>query len=304
MSDIYTIEKRIDDIIKFLEERLESTTTLYVPTRNRFESWIEKFNKAIKLTTRIIQEDELQDDEEFENNPSVSVEQIFNNLYQLADRYEELLGKTKSSTTKSTKSTNTLPLSTEDKKEIVCQYRDCINYLVEKVDTSKIGYLRECAYIIKQWFDARYKIGETDFKYDVRTLPVWITGIVITYSRNISTNSTQKFVLDFSEWIDNVDANPLYSTYPVPYNIYMNTKNVFVDDTSITAMVLWDLLFDNGFYRLLSTKVPISQTAVHDMFKSSKNISDISNVGSYKYYKDDESVLYTSGLLTEGDNND
>lgn len=293
VADIYTVENHIDYIIRFLEEKINSSATLYKPSKVRYETLIQKFNTAIKLTTRILQDNELVDTEEF--NDVSDVEQIYTNLLQLTSKCENL----EKLFEKSLGVTNTPvveELTIEDKKTILCQYQNCINNLVMNVDSSSIEYLRECAYIIKQWFDARYKAGELEFKYDVKTLPTWIVGIVVTYSQHIQTSTTQDFVLQFSEWMDHIDVNPMFSTYPVPYNIYTSTKNVIVDKSALTTLVLWDLLYDNGFYLLDLCKVPCAKDIIYTRFLNLNNMPD-STLSLYKDYKKDNNILYKANLL-------
>lgn len=299
MTDIYAIDVKMESILEYLKERSQSTSGMYSKTKVRYRKLMSQCEEAIKLISEILQDDLLQDNDNdsFEESDqfirSNEVTDVLQSMKDMISQFESL-----STVPENTNYRESIPVSTTNKKRLLMQYKNVIDKTNTNCDAlnEKFPYLGECAYIIQQWLDARYKKGEKDFKYNLDKVPEWIRCIIITYGLHIRDRSVPQFLDTFYKWLDDIDLSPRNSKYPLPNDVWKIGTDIEDENMTLSALVLWDMLYDNGFNCLPGVD---KKDYMKDYFdENCSSDVGISLLKQYRDYKDDESILYDSNLLT------
>lgn len=115
-----------------------------------------------------------------------------------------------------------------------------------------------CYDLIWRWFSKRVLYKPKKMKkvyFDVRDLKNYIYCIVICFGYHMEQNDLDKFIQKFDEWMDQIGVSEeITKKYMVPYDIYeiynWEHRKEHPEYGNLTATVLWDVLWDNGYSEL------------------------------------------------------
>lgn len=125
------------------------------------------------------------------------------------------------------------------------------------------GYfeVNDCAKLLDYWISHRFSGFNTNFKYQIRQLPVWATFIVIAYGKYRSVGQATQFITDFKSWCDELDDD-VSNCWALPYNVFNMTKIIDPSNFTVDAMIIYDLLIEGSLYTLVDTKIPMDPAYV------------------------------------------
>ena len=157
--------------------------------------------------------------------------------------------------------------SPESKKlagDTLKQYKSVFRQAV----TNDFGYIEvnECAGLLDYWISHRFSGFNSNFKYQIKQLPVWASFIIIAYGKYHSIGETTKFVTEFKDWCDSLDDD-MSNCWALPYNIFNMTKTLDPNNFTVDAMVIYDILVDGCLYPLMEQKIPMESSYVAKLLK-------------------------------------
>lgn len=142
--------------------------------------------------------------------------------------------------------------STKTRKHVIHSYGVLLHQLCSCDELSSDPNIVECAEILWRWYEIRFFLAtNTSFHYNVRHIPVWIRNIVLVYARYVECGESEKFKQNFYEWLALVQTiGSEESCYGVPYEIHKLDVSTVSDDITITALKIWDILWNVGLCKL------------------------------------------------------
>ncbi len=134
------------------------------------------------------------------------------------------------------------------------------------------GYLEinNCAKLINYWYSHRMLYMSTHHRaYNISQLPTWICYIVLMYGKYHANGQDQFFIDHFMKWCD--DANDDFSNkYAIPKDITNLAKSSYVNDYTLDALIIYDILMEKGYLPLVlddSSIVPMNPNFIVDITK-------------------------------------
>ena len=207
--EIYPSEVAAQKISKHLDKMLETKPRVYRKTLLRYKRLAYLLLECLTKIVNMLQSEMLlsSGDSEFQELVSdFDVEQI-DELRDSVDNIGNLIEKKPSA---------------ESKKiagEVLTKYKT----VLRQASDYNFGYaeVNECAELLNYWITRRFSGYNTNFKYQIKQLPVWTTFIVIAYGKYHSTGDTLEFISDFKTWCDSLDSDSS-NCWALPYNIFKN----------------------------------------------------------------------------------
>lgn len=149
--------------------------------------------------------------------------------------------------------------------------------------------IKRLATILDAWFTTvlAKASGPNPVKFKRSRIHEWVEDIVIGYGKFRNQHDIDSFISIMNRWM-NDDNN----TYIVPGEIYRFSRNLKDADMTLDALVIWDILYDNGLHQFstISDRSGFSPLALRSRFEMCS--SDFYALFSkYKKYKSDPTVL-------------
>lgn len=115
------------------------------------------------------------------------------------------------------------------------------------------GYLEinNCAKLIDYWYSHRMQYMSTNHKaYNIAQLPNWICYIILMYGKYHANGQADFFIDYLKKWCN--DANEDFSNkYAIPKEITNLSKNSYVNDYTLDALIIYDILMEQGYLPLV-----------------------------------------------------
>lgn len=278
----------LNSLLDKLQKLETEKPRMYKKTKQKLHDMADICIHIVEVISRIIELDVLDtDDEEFgEKSNSLDVGRICTSMQRAQDRLSEF------SNTTSTSFTST------QRKQIIQKYSSVLKAL----SLSPIPYesVRGCASALWEWFDARFlSRSSSEFRYNIRRIPLWIRDIVIMYGRSIESETEDEFVSKFAEWCDDVREGNI-PTYAVPYPVYEFDRSQEPESLTLCATVMWDILWDAGLHLLDVKHVSEVSLTDSDVYNLCAELSPES-LNHYACYSEDSKVLELSHLVSGGE---
>lgn len=134
------------------------------------------------------------------------------------------------------------------------------------------GYVEvnDCAKLIHYWYSHRMLYMSTHHKaYNIAQLPNWISCIVLMYSKYHANGQPTFFANTLMQWCDT--ANETFSNkYAIPKEVINIGKSSYMNDYTVDALIIYDLLMEQGFLPLVnpdSNIVPMDPNFIVDRTK-------------------------------------
>jgi len=241
--EIYPSEVAAKKILRHLDTMLEKKPKVYKKTIIRYKKLAELLMQCLDKINKFIESETLlsSDDTEFD---------------ELSKPVEDNLDSLKNS-----KSIQQISNSVDDFDNIhtsgqqfnsskMSKYRTILN-TGANID---FGYeeVNQCAKLINMWFQARIPKSskDSDFRYNINQLPLWISHIIITYGYYLEQGKVYDLEQEFKFWCKEIQEDP-HNTYRVPYCVYNTCRSDKRECFTLSAVLISDILIEKCYYSLL-----------------------------------------------------
>jgi hypothetical protein len=132
-----------------------------------------------------------------------------------------------------------------------------------RATTIDFGYIEanECAGLLDYWMTRRFSGTNTNFKFQIKQLPIWATFIIIAYGKYRSIGHKVKFMTEFKTWCDSLEGDDT-NCWALPYAVFNMTKTIDPNNYTIDAMVIYDILINGCLYQLMDIKIPMDSAYI------------------------------------------
>lgn len=252
--EIYPSEVAARKISKHLDKMAEVKPRVYQKTLLRYRKLAFLLLECVTKIVNMLQSEVLLSSGDMEFQELVAdtdIEQI-DELRDSVDALGNLMEKKSS------------PESRKIAGDTLKQYRSIFKQAAEY----DFGYIEvnECAQLMNYWMTHRFSGFNSNFKYQIKQLPVWASFVVIAYGKYHSIGETTKFVAEFKTWCDSLDGD-MSNCWALPYNVFNMTKTLDPSNFTVDALVIYDLLVDGCLYQLLEQKIPMDASYVAKLLK-------------------------------------
>ena len=239
--EIYPSEVAARKISKHLDKMVETKPRVYRKTLLRYKKLAYLLLECVTKIVRMLQSEMLLssgDDEFQELISNFDTEQI-DELRDSVDNLGNLVEKKPSNESKKAAS------------DTLKQY----GTVFHQAALYDFGYteVNECAQLLDIWILRRFTEANSNFKYQIKQMPIWATFIVIAYGKYHSVGESAKFVRDFKKWCNSLDDDTS-NCWALPYNVFNMTKVLDPNNFTLDAMVIYDILINGCLYQLIDGK--------------------------------------------------
>lgn len=293
--DIRPSEVAANKVHKHLENLLKVRPRTYKKTLIRYKDLAYILIDCVDLILRFLTQDLLNSsgDNEFDelSDPTYTsdsdavVKDIRNKLEEtsrLFDTYNKLTTGNGAIVTPVVDSSSHI-----DNSRMAKTYAD----ILENAAHLDFGYVEvnKCAELINYWYSTRMLYMSSHHKaYNISQLPNWICYIVLMFGKYHANGEMDFFIGNFKQWCD--DANDDFSNkYAVPKDLTNLAKSSYVNDYTIDALIIYDLLMEKGYLPLVNADtsiVAMNPNFVVDLTKA--NNPDLDKVIKTRFSKRDK----------------
>ena len=243
--EIYPSEVAAKKILRHLDKMLEEKPKVYKKTILRYKKLAELLMQCLDRINKFIESETLlsSDDTEFDElsksvddnvepfSNSSSINQISTNI----DNFDDIHT--------SGQQYNTSKIS---------KFRT----ILQTGSNFDFGYdeINQCANLVNMWFQARIlkTTKNSDFRYNINQLPLWISHIIITYGYYLEQGKVYDLEQEFTYWCKEIEEDP-HNTYRVPYCVYNTCKSTNRECFTLSAVLIFDVLIEKCYYSLIDT---------------------------------------------------
>lgn len=240
--EIYPSEVAAKKILRHLDKMLEEKPKVYKKTILRYKKLAELLMQCLDRINKFIESETLlsSDDTEFDElsksaddnlepfKNSASIKKISTNLEDFDDIH------TSGQQYNSSKIT---------KYRTILQTGSNIDFGYEEIN--------QCANLVNMWFQARIPktAKDSDFRYNINQLPLWISHIIITYGYYLEQGKVYDLEQEFKCWCKEIEEDP-HNTYRVPYCVYNTCRADKRECFTLSAVLISDILSEKCYYSL------------------------------------------------------
>ena len=282
--DIYGAEQNAKKLLKYVQDIAANRPRMYGPTRDRLKHVASVCESIVGTVSAFLEEEILaaEDTEEFERDNS-DIQDVLSNIQSSISQLQNFITP-QPVVSQTSEGQTSDKLSSQNKKKLVSIYFDMLNKT--QCDESKSA--QECVDILRLWYRSRFfDSRNAGFRYNVRRIPSWIISIVIAYGKSIHDGNQSSFVYTFTSWCESLKEKDASVPYAVPYDIYQICSNISADDITLQAVILWDILWSNGFNRIDQSEDDSYESAVYQKCVE----LNPSELDKYRNYQSDSSVI-------------
>lgn len=241
--EIYPSEVAAKKILRHLDKMLAEKPKVYKKTILRYKKLAELLMQCLSKINKFIESETLlsSDDTEFD---------------ELSKPAEDNIESFKKST-----SINQISKSLEDfdgihtsgqqyNSSTILQY----STVLQTSTNIDFGYeeINQCAKLVNMWFQARIPKNskDSDFRYNINQLPLWISQIIITYGYYLEQGKVYDLEQEMLNWCSEIKDDP-HNTYRVPYCVYNTCRPDKRECFTLSAVLISDILVEKCYYSLL-----------------------------------------------------
>ena len=204
--EIYPSEVAAKKILAHMNQMLHDKPKVYKKTIIRYKKLAELLINILNKINQFIESETLltSDETEFNELSKLSDDTVkpFERIQDISNSEEEFDG-----------------IHTNEKKASAAINTGKISTIVQAGANIDFGYeeINRCAKLINMWFQARIPKSseESDFRYNVNQLPLWISHIIIAYGHYFDQGKVYDLEQEFAYWCDEIKEDP-HNTYRVP----------------------------------------------------------------------------------------
>ena len=311
--DINSAEKAVKKLLAYAQDLSDTKPRMYQKSREKLMNLVEACSEIVTLVTSVIQDESLAEDvvEFGSDTVDVDIESAINDMQTKLDQLCAFTGMTPSGSAvqASTKSVSDSvfkgPESLDNSKTVRSskkiafrKYAQVLQDLSATSGSFKYPAITSCAKLLWNWFSNRFVNlpKNSKFKYNMTKFPTWIRDFVVLFGKSIRDNTYLDLCSKVSAWVDDISdsAESPSNMYAIPFELFDFERNMKSDDMSLEAIVLWDILMDNGLSELCTTTrddLYLKEDAVYDL-------CELLNPGvldSYVDYTDHPEIFITLG---------
>lgn len=238
--EIYPSEVAAKKILAHMDQMLKDKPKVYKKTIIRYKKLAELLIKILNKINQFIESETLLTSDETEfNELSKPLDDNVMPFEHISTSAEEFDGM-HTSAQKYNTSVNIGKIST------ILQTGANIDFGYEEIN--------QCARLVNMWFQSRIpkSASESDFRYNINQIPLWISHIIITYGRYFDLGKVYDLEQEFTYWCEEIKEDP-HNTYRVPYCVYNTTRSDDTKEFSLSAVLIYDVLLEKCYYSLSDT---------------------------------------------------
>lgn len=280
-----------------------SDSKMYDKTKQRYKNIAEICNQIAGIISDKLQTEVMQPkSNESESTSSSDLQMQINFLNEKLDAMSALIVQgdisnhpkvSESVIVKSDKKINSA-----ERKFIVKKYGETLQE-VAKTDCG-VSAANQCANIIWKWFDARIFTKYPNapiFNYGIYRIKDIIYAIIITFGYHTEQGTQEKFLQNFDKWIETLSTYPNSNKWIAPYEVYKVERQMDKKYANLTAVVIFDILWDNGFATLCDVgeqhNANLNENKLYDKMSETNAVV----LDKYDYYLHNESILELLNLI-------
>ena len=241
--EIYPSEVAANKILSHMEKVLEDKPKVYKKTILRYKKLAEILIACLDKINKFIESETLlsSDDTEFDELSKTSEDNLepfknFPSIQQLSNNVESF---------------DNIHINEYNFNSAISISQ--ISSILQTGSNLDFGYeeVNQCAKLINMWFQARIPKSsqDTDFRYNIKQIPVWISHIIITYGYYFEHGRIYELEQEFARWCREVKEDP-HNTYRVPYCVYHTVDSEKRENFTLSAVLISDLLLDKCYYSI------------------------------------------------------
>ena len=292
--DINSAEKSIKKLLTYAKDLAESKPRMYQKSRDRLKELSDTCMEVVTVISSVIQDETLSEDlAEFNSEPTPNIANAIQSMQNQLDQLRSFAGMTPVQITSESQTAS--KNSMNSKKSVLRKYADILQNL-STVDF-KYDAVDRCAKFLWYWFDVRFRqtVRTSGFRYNMKKFPIWIRDIVLMYGKAIHDNSYVNLDDSVRSWVGNLlTESESPNLYSIPYELYQFERDMCADDMTLEAVVLWDILIDNGLTELCTRSTDdlfLNEDAVYGLCSE----MNPSVLDSYTNYSEHPEILVTLG---------
>ena len=254
--EIYPSEVAARKISKHLDKMAEVKPRVYRKTLLRYKKLAYLLLECVTKIVRMLQSEMLlsSGDDEFQELISDFDTEQIDELRDSVDSLGNLVEKKTSPETKK--------IAGDTLRQYTSVFNQAANF--------DFGYVEvnECAQLLDYWMTQRFSGFNSNFKFQIKQLPIWATFIVIAYGKYHSVGESTKFVKEFKKWCNSLDDDTS-NCWALPYNVFNMTKVIDPNNFTIDAVVIYDILISGCLYQLIDgkNKIPMDSAYIAQLVK-------------------------------------
>ena len=283
--DIYSAEIQVKKLLNYVKGLSDSKSRMYQKSKDRLKELANTCNEVVKVISELIQDEALVNNDsdssdEFGSSDNADYLSVLTSMEsQLADLKRFLSPSSHSESNEET---------SDEKKQAMYTYKKSLTQL--STSSMCVKEAEDCGQLLYRWFSSRYLNSPDTFHYRIKQIPSWIKDIVILYGYHLEQNSIGSFKVNFQKWLESISED---NNYAVPYEIYKFDKHPDPKMMTLTSVVLWDILLDNGLRDCCkNSEMYLSDDCVYSMVGSLR--SEV--MDPYTNYAYDDSILKKCNL--------
>ena len=300
--DIYSVEKNIVRILTFIQEMAKADTGYYSKSIQRLERIAETSQKVTEVVNSILGVKEPQKVEIEQSSDWKEMADFFTKEFkELKDLVKGVSNQPRVTEQVQEKPpiNNDVKFAPTDRKAIVSKYASVLEKLAKTY--CNVSVANECTAILWRWYEARifgvYPNAQ-QFNYNPRSFKDLLYALVLTFGYHFENKTLEVFLSDFEEWLINLRTSPSSHTYIAQKEVYQVYKDMGKEYATLTAVVLWDVLWDSGLKELCNVgnqhNANLSEYGIWDKVKK----ANPTILDHYKHYEeDDPSILERLNLI-------
>ena len=291
----------LHSVKSYIEGLRNSNSKVYSKTKKKLTELSSDMLQCVQMISEILKEESLDTDEtgilssESTEFTDSDILQLSQDMADTISKFEELdqfnhmfTGVKKEDTSDSLIPVTSISPSSKQKKYIIRSYGDALRKLPDKLVNYPDAKL--CSELLWKWYRIRFFESQSpDFHYNIKNLPIWLRNIVLTFGSHLEDGTIDKFCEDFEGWLSSVQqSGSKQSKYSVPYEVYALDITIKTSDVSLTSVVLWEILYENGLQSLSDPKLETCALQSETMYNlCTKYNPDI--MEQYEYYENSKS---------------
>lgn len=223
--------KKISDM---LDEILEKQPRMYEKTRIRYKDLAVSMLSSVEKIAKIAQLDALSphSNDEFDELSSIG----FDSSIDIALKHAQ-------------QEVETAKSFTSTKNEDLFIDLNVIDEIFYEVSQIEFGWneVNQCARLLYMWFHTRF-IEKPVQTCNYRYLGGWITKFIVQFGNHCAKHSCSNFESSLYDWCKRLDIT--HSVYAQPFFIYNALDASDPVDFTLEAVLVNDLLYSKGLYKL------------------------------------------------------
>ena len=296
--DVYTAKLQLEKLLRYVEGMASVQPRLYTKSKERWKDVADLCIKVVKQISLIVQDELLENgDEGFESVTAEDVRPMIDSIQSEIATLKQFIHYQDPDT--ASPATVGIKIPREVKQQALATYGNVISKTSER--STHVVEVDKLLSLLNRWMTVRFDIRgrDPDFRYNIMNIQRWLTGWVWCAGYNIDHHTFDGFLNDTNSWLDAVERGE--NTYAVPADVYRFSTQLDSTLVSLVGVVMWDVLFQNGFYMFDNQPDPYNVFPHAGCLYDTCNILNPDVLDRYVPANADSSILKIAGLEVRND---